>query len=100
MPILVGMDEVFSYILKGVASFMDNYGDVWQLEDARQEVASDIINAMYEKAITRQGKRERGILKGLFQCGWDEIKDKMSYEDSTWYVWYMDGVNQLVGKMI
>lgn len=73
-------------------------GDVWELESEDQKLGSNILNNIYEKAKTG-GTKARNILKGLWGDNWETIKDHMEAEGSTWYVWYMDGVNKLLSQM-
>lgn len=75
---------------------MNDYNDVWTLENDTQSEASDFINDMFEVAITRHGNREREQLKKYFESSWETIKKRFNTEGSVWYVWYMDGVNNFI----
>jgi len=71
--------------------------DVWELETLEQvKKASDYINYLYEQAI--HGKvSSRNMLKRIYDGdNWDTIKERMNTEGSCWFVWYMDGVNNLI----
>ena len=71
--------------------------DVWKLETAQQEEACETINFLYEQA--KAGKvYPRNVLKRLYGDSWETIKERMETEGSVWYVWYMDGVNNLLNK--
>ena len=39
------------------------------------------------------------FLKRIWNESWSSIKEKLEAEGSTWYVWWMDGVNTLEIKM-
>jgi len=73
-------------------------GDVWKLETSDEEQACDYMNYLYEQAI--KGKvSARNLIKKCYSfdvSGWTEIKKKMETEGSVWYVWYMDGVKNLM----
>lgn len=75
--------------------------DVWTLENEEQQFASYLVNDIYEKALGKKGSvHNRNLLKKLYGCGWEEIKNKMDTEGSVWYVWYMDGVNNFVANYL
>jgi hypothetical protein len=73
-------------------------GDVWKLETLSQEQASNEINWLYEQATEHRSTRARNILKSLYDDDWQTIRERMETEGSVWYVWYMDGVNELVER--
>ncbi len=73
----------------------NNMSDVWKLETTEQDWASEEINFLYDEA-RRGGVAARNYLKKLYGDSWDTIKERMNTEGSTWYVWYMDGVNQFL----
>ena len=75
-------------------------GDVWSFETPDENIACDMINNIYQKALKRSGTKERNILKDCFEDGWDTIKEKFEVEGSVWYVWYMDGVNQHIANQL
>lgn len=70
--------------------------DIIKLETDEQEVACNIVNMIYEKAIKQGGTKQRNILKKCYGDSWDTIKERMETEGSCWYVWYMDGVNNFI----
>jgi len=77
----------------------NNLGDVWSLETPTEEEACKNINCLYEQA--KQGKiRARNTIKKCYDEDWPGIKEKMETEGSVWYVWYMDGVRNLIERSL
>lgn len=75
--------------------------DVWKLESADQDMASDDLNCIIDKALTFRGVSERAYLRKLWDGeSWESIKRKALTEGSVWYVWYMDGVNTHLRNLI
>lgn len=71
--------------------------DVWALETPDQENACDYMNFLFDQAML--GKvSARNLIKKCYGDVWPLIKERMMAEGSTWYVWYMDGVNKLLTK--
>jgi len=69
--------------------------DVWQLETSSQECGVNIVNELYQQAI--DGKvSSRNLLKKIYDEDWKTIKERFETEGSVWYVWLMDGVNNLL----
>jgi len=69
--------------------------DVWQLETSSQECGVNIVNELYQQAI--DGKvSSRNLLKKIYDEDWKTIKERFETEGSVWYVWFMDGVNNLL----
>lgn len=74
--------------------------DVWKLETADQDTASEDLNIIADAAMKFSGTAARNYLKRLWpRESWQAIKAKLMTEGSTWYVWYMDGVNQHLCNM-
>ena len=67
--------------------------DVWKLETADQDFASDDLNHIIDTAMTFHGNSARAYCRHLWNEKWPSIKSKLMVEGSAWYVWYMDGVN-------
>lgn len=68
--------------------------DVWCLESSDQEFASDHLSQICNIAIAGNRKAQN-YLKSLWpECKWLTIKNRIMAEGSTWYVFWMDGVNQ------
>ena len=72
--------------------------NVWKLETPDQDNASDIINWLYDQARHGNSTSARNKLKKLYGDSWETIKERMETEGSVWYVWYMDGVNNLISQ--
>jgi len=70
-------------------------GDVWQLETLDEQFACDFMNWLYKQAIS-DGVGARNLVKKCYGDSWNTIKERMNTEGSIWYVWYMDGVHQLM----
>jgi hypothetical protein len=70
-------------------------GDVWKLESPKEDVASDYLSAVSEKALEGD-KESQEFLKKIFGEKWDSIKEKLETEGSVWCVWWMDGVHELM----
>mgnify|MGYP001608245990 CR=1 FL=1 len=68
---------------------------VWQLETPSELDACNLMHLLYEQA--RKGKvSSRNLLKRCYGDSWETIKERMETEGSVWYVWYMDGVRNLL----
>ncbi len=75
--------------------------DVWKLEDADQDYASDDLSLIVEEAMKFTGTASRNYLKTLWQGeSWQRIKAKLQTEGSVWYVWWMDGVNTHLNNLM
>lgn len=73
--------------------------DVWELQSNDQEMASEDLNFIAERAL-RGYRGSQNYLKKLWpECSWKTIKERLNTEGSTWYVWWMDGVNQHLKNM-
>jgi len=78
-------------------------GDVWKFETGDQDWASDDLNNLFSNATNQTkgslntfGNRMKIIkyLRTLWDGeSWESIRRKAEAEGSTWYVWYMDGLN-------
>jgi len=74
--------------------------DVWNLESREQEYASEDLRSIIRDAFTFGGGASRSYLRTLWDGErWPSIKKKLMTEGSTWYVWYMDGVNRHLFNM-
>jgi len=79
-------------------------GDVWKFETGDQDWASDDLNNLFSNATNQTkgslntfGNRMKIIkyLRTLWDGeSWESIRRKAEAEGSTWYVWYMDGLNK------
>jgi hypothetical protein len=72
--------------------------DVWELETSEEQEACNTINYLYERATKYRQVYPRNVLKRLYGDSWETIKERMKTEGSVWYVWYMDGVRNLINK--
>ena len=70
-----------------------------KLESELQDQASEHINVLYREATEFRSTSARNKLKKLYDDDWNTIKERFETEGSVWYVWYMDGVNQLLRSM-
>jgi hypothetical protein len=72
--------------------------DVWKLETDEEEAYSNILSDICQKA--KNGDiEEREFLSGLWDGeSWESIEEKLDTEGSVWYVWWMDGVRNLMRK--
>jgi len=68
-------------------------GDVWKLETDRQEIASEDLDFLCQKAL-KGVRKARAYVVSIFEESWAEIKAKLKTEGSVWVVWWMDGVNK------
>lgn len=71
-------------------------GDVWTLESKEQEQICHYINELYRQATEERSTHAKIVLKKIYGNDWKTIKKRMETEGSIWYVWYMDGVNNLL----
>jgi hypothetical protein len=68
--------------------------DVWKLETPAQDMAEDDLSFIATLALDKHSTWARNYLKHIWDdCSWQTIKERLYSEGSTWYVWYMDGVN-------
>ena len=74
--------------------------DVLKFETPDQDAAYDTLNSLYYQATVGRSTRCKNILKKIFGDSWDTIKDHMEAEGSTYYVWYMDGVTNLINMYL
>ena len=66
--------------------------DVWTLETPQEEIGAHLLGMICDDAIEGDTGAQ-DYLRGLWGGeSWESIEKKLSYEDSTWYVWWMDGV--------
>jgi len=80
-------------------------GDVWKFETGDQDWAAEDLNFIIACALNEDGlqgkaftfgERMKAIkyLRTLWDNeSWKSIKEKLSYEDSRWVVWFSDGIN-------
>ena len=68
-------------------------GDVWKLETDRQEIASEDLDFLCQKAL-KGVRKARAYVVSIFEESWAEIKAKLKTEGSVWVVWWMDGVHK------
>jgi hypothetical protein len=73
-----------------------DYGDVWQLESAKEMQASDYLSSIANQALAGDKAAQRFLSQNIFKADWKSIKPKLETEGSTWYVWWMDGVHTLM----
>jgi len=69
--------------------------DVWKFETPDQQNACDYMNFLYSQAIAGKASA-RNLIKKCYGDSWATIKERMNAEGSTYYVWYMGGVNKLM----
>jgi hypothetical protein len=72
-------------------------GDVWKLETPNEDAYSDELNFIAERAISGDRKAQNFLSK-LWGEKWSSVKEKLETEGSVWYVWYMDGVHELMNR--
>jgi len=66
---------------------------VWTLESHEQELAAEVVNSIVEEAFAGSRKAQNYLRKLWDGEKWSSIKEKLEVEGSSWYVWFMDGVN-------
>lgn len=73
-------------------------GDVWKLETPVQDAAIQDLQFIVDSAMNGN-RASQNYLRTLWDGEkWESIKEKINTEDSVWYVWWMDGVNQHILK--
>ena len=74
---------------------------VWTLETPNQEYAIEDLSPIIDRSFKFEGVSERAYLRKLWGGeSWPSIKKKLMADGSTWYVWYMDGVNRHLANLI
>ena len=68
--------------------------DIWCLETDKQQFASEHLSSIANIAITGDRKAQNYLKKLWPECSWQTIKERIMVEESTWYVFWIDGVNQ------
>lgn len=72
-----------------------------KLETAEQDLFSIYLVDIMEDVIDNENEIGIKFLRGLWDDeSWESIKEKFAYEDATWYVWWMDGVNALMASEV
>lgn len=72
-------------------------GSIIQLENDDESYASDVLSDMIEKARDDRRKRLRQFICSFWDNeSWESIIEKAETEGSVWYVWWMDGVRELM----
>lgn len=70
--------------------------NVWKLESPEEEVWSDELSLVCDEAIGGD-EEARSVLRGIWDNeSWESIEEKLKTEGSVWYVWWMDGVRELM----
>jgi len=69
---------------------------VWKLETASEDVASEELNRVITMALKGHQPAIQCLLKVWRGDTWQTIKERVQVEGSCWYVWYMDGVHNLM----
>lgn len=74
-------------------------GSIIELESAEQETASYLLSEDIRLAIETEDPELIEKLRKLWDGEpWDVIVERSQVEGSTWYVWWMDGVNAFARK--
>lgn len=68
--------------------------DIWQLESPKQIAASQELCIIIQNAICSSDSKAQKYLKTLWGEKWSVIKKKLLIDSSSWYLWYIAGVNQ------
>ncbi|MBT9174285.1 MAG: hypothetical protein DDT21_02698 [Syntrophomonadaceae bacterium] len=68
---------------------------MWKLESREQKFASYILGNLVEKA--EKEEKLRKLLEHIFEEDWETIKKKVEEKGSTWYDWWVYGVNRFIG---
>jgi len=68
---------------------------VIQLEIPDEQVFSDVLSSIANDALEGDRREQRFLMK-LWDEDWNSIKEKLETEGSVWYVWWMDGVRELM----
>lgn len=72
-------------------------GSIIQLESDHESFLSDVLSNMIEKARDGRRKRLRQFIRNLWDNElWESIIKKAETEGAVWYVWWMDGVRELM----
>jgi hypothetical protein len=74
-------------------------GDVWTLESENEEVASQMLSQIAQKAIEGDTANQQYLTTLWDGERWESIQKKLMAEGSTWYVWWMDGVRRFASQM-
>ena len=75
----------------------EEIGDVWKFESPDEEEAADYLGDISQKALEGDEKAQK-FLEKIFDEKWESIKPKLEAEGSVYYVWWMDGVRNLLSK--
>lgn len=74
-------------------------GSIIDLESTEQETASYILSEDIQLAIKTGDEELINELRALWDGEpWDQIVERSQAEGSTWYVWWMDGVNAFMRR--
>ena len=73
--------------------------DVWIFESPEQMEAADDLNFIISRALDNNRPAQNFLKKIWVRETWSAIKEKLETKGSTWYVWFMDGVNAYVRHM-
>jgi hypothetical protein len=75
----------------------EEMGNVWKLESPEEDEALGYLSAFAEAAL--EGNREsQEFLERIFGEEWESIKEKLETEGSAYYVWWMDGVHEVMKR--